>query len=627
MENKVVVVKAKNSAEALELAAKELSVASDKIDVKMTKPEKKFLGRVIDKAQYTCSIKEEPEEEKEEEVTVEADFSYEKQLENVKKELESEKSGAEINFVYTDEGVFMNVKYGDEENRSLTFDMVNSKIERKMLRDVNTEAVRAIVREKRTTGRIAEPQEEYKIDEDIETRVSLDRMIGFITFVPCDGGEMLKYEDLKNKVRELGIITGIDDEKLKAAFEEKEYGKEYRIAEGTPAVNGVDGKVTITINFEGEGKPEAVEDGYVDYYSLGKFISVKQGDVLATYVKPTKGKDGRTVTGDFLRSTNGKGIRLPLGRNVMLSQTGTEIVAKVDGVVEYKNGSLNVDEVLIINGDVDLSTGNVQFDKNIRIRGSVRPRMEVKAGGSIEVDGIVDSATLEAGDIIHIHGGVQGGGRGKLTAGGEIKAQYIENAIVYAEGDINSGSIVNSNVECAGFVSVKGQKASIIGGTVKSMYGIDCQNSGSGSNIETNLEVGVLPKLKTKAQQLEKEVAALSKETRDLKKVENLKDSTLNLKQKIIKSKMLAEYKEKYAILNDKVDELDEIRSMMSENKESYISVAEVANVGTNITINSAQLRLDSKCMATTFVIEDGEITYTRYTPRKREKREKKEKK
>lgn len=623
MEKNVVVVKAKNSAEALELAAKELAVSTDKIEVKLTKAEKKFLGKVVEKAQYTCKVKEE-ESVSEEEVMLETDFSYEKKLEDVEKELSADADDTNISFVYTEEGVFMNVRYSSDEAKPITFDMVKRKIERKNLRDVNMDVVRMIVREKKTTGRIAEPQDEFKIDEGIEIRTSLDKMIGFVMFVPADGGEMLKYEELKSKIKELGITTGIDDEKLKAAFEEKKYGKEYRIAEGIPVVNGVDGKVTIVLDFEGEGKPEAVEDGYVDYYSLGKFISVKQGDVLAIYDKPTKGKDGRSVTGDFLRSTNGKGVKLPLGRNVMLSSTGTEIVAKVDGVVEYKNGSLNVDEVLIINGDVDLSTGNVQFDKNIKIRGSVRPRMEVKAGGSIEVDGIVDSATLEAGGKIHIHGGVQGGGRGKLTAGDEIKAQYIENAIVYADGDINSGSIVNSKVECAGFVSVKGQKASIIGGTVKSMYGIDCQNSGSGSNIETNLEVGVLPKLKSRAQALEKEVASLSKETRELKKVENLKDSTLNLKQKVIKSKMLAEYKEKYAILNQKVDELDTIRSMMSENKESYISVADIANVGTNITINSAQIRLDSKCMATTFKIEDGEIVYARYTPRKREKKDKK---
>lgn len=626
MENKII-IKAKDDAEALLLASKEFSKEAENIEIKLIKPAKKFLGNVIDKAEYECSIKQTESEAGVEKAVpensiIDTDYSYDKRVENAKKEIEKASSDGEVSFIYTEDGVFINIKYSTGEGKPVTLEMVNKRIEFKKIRDVSVEAIKTILAERKTGGRIAEPQNEYQVDESISARFSLDKMIGYITFLPPDGGKKLEYDEFKKEVKKVGIVTGIDEEKLKEAFEEREYGKEYRVADGIPAIDGKDGKVTIKIDFKGEGKPEETEDGYVDYYSLGKFISVKEGEVLATYQKPTKGKSGRNVVGDFLKAKDGKGIRLPLGRNVMLAETGTEIVSKVEGVVEYVNGALNVDEVLVINGDVDLSTGNIEFNKNIKIRGSVRPRMLVKAGGSIEVDGIVDSANLEAGGKINIRGGVQGGGKGTITAGEEITAQYIENAIVYSDGDIISGSIVNSRVECAGYIDVKGQRASIIGGSVKSMFGINCQNAGSNSNIETNLEVGVLPKLKSRVQQLEKEVALLSKETRELKKVENLDDSALNTKQKIIKQKMLAEYQEKYAILNEKADELDSIRGMMSVNKESYISVADVANIGTNITINAVQLRLDSRCMNTTFKIVDGEIAYTVYTPPK--KREKK---
>lgn len=629
MKNKIV-IKAKDDAEALRLASKEFSEETENIEIQLIKPAKKLFGRIIDKAQYECRIKQtEPESVKSEteqavpkESIVDTDYSYDKRVEAAIKEVENTSMDGEVSFVYTDNGVFMNIKYSVGEGKPVTLEMVNKRIEFKKIRDVNNEAVRSILAEGKTGGRIAEPQEEYAVDEGIYIRISLDKMRGYITFEQADGGKQLEYDELKTEMRKGGLTNGIIEEKLNEAFKERIYGKEYTVAEGTPAIDGEDGKVTILIDFKGGGKPEEIDEGYVDYYSLGKFISVKQGDVLATYKKPTKGKPGRSVTGDFLKCRDGKGVRLPLGRNVMLAENGTDIVSKVEGVVEYVNGALNVDEVLIINGDVDLSTGNIEFKKNIKIHGSVRPRMLVKAGGSIEVDGIVDSANLEAKGKINIRGGVQGGGKGTITAGEEITAQYIENAIVYSDGDIISGSIVNSKVECAGYIDVRGQRASIIGGSVKSMLGINCQNAGSNSHIETNLEVGVLPKLKSKVQALEKEVAALSKETRELRKVEHLKDEGLNAKQKLIKLKMLNEYETKHAILNQKSDELESLRGMMSVNKDSYISVADVANVGTNITINAIQLRLDSRCMNTTFRIVDGDIAYTMYTPPK--KREKK---
>lgn len=68
-------------------------------------------------------------------------------------------------------------------------------------------------------------------------------------------------------------------------------------------------------------------------------------------------------------------------------------------------------------GDVDLRCGNIFFQGDVRIRGSVQEGMEVKATGRVEILGQVASATIEAGGTVVVAGNVLSS---MVVAGGNV---------------------------------------------------------------------------------------------------------------------------------------------------------------------------------------------------------------
>lgn len=62
------------------------------------------------------------------------------------------------------------------------------------------------------------------------------------------------------------------------------------------------------------------------------------------------------------------------------------LIATMDGHLEYSNGAFYVRPVLEIRGDVDYSTGNIDFIGDVQIAGDVRENFSVRATGSITVD-------------------------------------------------------------------------------------------------------------------------------------------------------------------------------------------------------------------------------------------------
>jgi len=80
---------------------------------------------------------------------------------------------------------------------------------------------------------------------------------------------------------------------------------------------------------------------------------------------------------------------LPRGKNVLLAEDGLSLLAGIDGRVEIIDGKIHIYAVYEVSGNVDNSTGNIDFVGNVIIHGNVLTGFEVKSGGYIEVSGRV----------------------------------------------------------------------------------------------------------------------------------------------------------------------------------------------------------------------------------------------
>lgn len=364
---------------------------------------------------------------------------------------------------------------------------------------------------------------------DIMVHISDDNMSASVRLGRCEEG--YTYEEIMNELSLNGIRAGIDEKKIRNMIAEKIYNRQVEVASGKPVVTGNDGYYEFFFDTDklNNNRPAVREDGSIDYFNQKKFEMVNEGDLLARYHEPTKGGFGFDVCGKLLVPKPGKPMPRLHGKGFKTSEDGSEIYAAISGKVEYFNYDLNVVNVYMVDGNLDMSVGNIDFNGDVNITGGIRSGVTVHAMGSIFVGGFIEDATLIAGKDIVLKDGVNTKNSGKIQADGNISGRFFENTEVFAKGDLQCDYILNCKVFTYGKVFVEGSRGSIMGGEVTAVMGICTASCGHASNVKTSLRVG-------STKEIRKEYAELIMQLKDvntqvetfeqaLKKYETIKQS------------------------------------------------------------------------------------------------------
>ncbi len=329
------------------------------------------------------------------------------------------------------------------------------------------------------------------LDGQVLVFLSEDKLRAWILLLPpLDGGSALSREQISAALEEQRVSVGIDEGLLSALLEGERCFQLALAAAGTPPGEGKDGWIEEVIPSTA-GHPHVNQtDGSVDYKNLNWIIPVKENDILCRIHLPEDGAEGKTVTGETLKGKNGARAMIPEGVNTQLDKENLTLISKTEGQVFYENGRYRVKEMLSIEGDVDLSTGNLQVTGSIHIRGNVREGFTVQASGDINVEGMAEGAVLIAGGSIFVKNGMSGNARGRMEAGGDIKCQYLENCTATALGNVYASSIINSNVSSEGEVQATSGHGAIVGGSVTALSLIRAKIIGNKTGRNTVLTLG-----------------------------------------------------------------------------------------------------------------------------------------
>lgn len=122
-------------------------------------------------------------------------------------------------------------------------------------------------------------------------------------------------------------------------------------------------------------------------------------------------------------------------------------------MVSLVEGKVFVSDVYEVE-NVDLSTGNIDFEGSVQVNGNVSSNFVIRAGSNVIISGVVEGAYIEAGGNIIIARGMNGMAKGTLKAGGNIVAKFLENATASAGGYVSTESILHSNVIAATEIQV-----------------------------------------------------------------------------------------------------------------------------------------------------------------------------
>ena len=431
-------------------------------------------------------------------------------------------------------------------------------------------------------------------DEFIYIEIKEERMCACARFyAPVGKGNLLTKEDIISALVKAGVKYGVVDAEINSFLANRHYCTNYILAKATPAVQGHDAVITYHFNTDLTLKPKRNDDGSVDFHKLDIISHCNKGDLLATLTPIDLGKPGIDVCGNIIKPLKVNNRVLRHGKNIRLSSDGLQMFSEVDGHVSLTDGRVFVSDTYEISADVDASTGDINYDGNVVVRGNVITGFQVRAKGDIEVNGVVEGAYIEAGGQIVLKRGMQGMNKGVLKAKGNVITKFLENAEVIAGGYVTTESILHSKVSAKGDIIVGGRRGFVTGGEIRSGSMISVKTAGSPMGTTTLLEVGIDPKIIEEFRELEKKLNSMVADK------ERLAQALAVFRKKLAMGAQIPAEKQEYLkqvtqnniMLETQIKEskkrYEELRIELENTSTGMIKVSDIVYPGTKLVISN----------------------------------------
>ncbi len=455
-----------------------------------------------------------------------------------------------------------------------------------------------------------------KSDSSIDVYLDSDNQKAYIVVTrPSENGKRCSLEEALNALKGKNIVFGIDEKQVQEAVKENNWERKILVAQGITPIDGKDAVLEYVFQSKTNILPKIDEAGKVDFHNLGLVNNVRKGDLLVRKIPSQIGTPGADVMGHTIPAKAPKDINLPRGKNTVSDAEGINLYAAIDGHINLVNNKIDINPVFNVTGDVDYSSGNIDFIGSVVIRGNVTTGFSVNSGGDIEIQGSVEGADVSAHGSIIVKGGITGKMKGKVKAGVNVVARFIENAVVEAGCNILAKeAIIQSQIKAGYSVKVTDNKAIIVGGLIQAAKEVESKVLGSQLATQTTVEVGVNPYIKEEYHKLTKEQTAKIKEFQNIShnlQVYNksgIAVENLNEKKKEILIKLL----DHYTVLRNELQEIEgrigHLEKEMQRYQNAEVQVLDVAYPGVRITIGDQIYVVNDPVKYTRFMLEGGEI-------------------
>ncbi|HOT76324.1 MAG TPA: FapA family protein [Candidatus Wallbacteria bacterium] len=336
----------------------------------------------------------------------------------------------------------------------------------------------------------------FKLQRDCNIRIIIDKSkmtASAICDPPFNGGEEISVAKLQMALSANNVKVPPDYEAINKMVNSKMYNEPVVVASGKPPIAGEDGY--IKWYFETESKKIEIEiddQGNVDYHKILKINTVNANEMIGEKIDPVSGVDGFNVFNEPIKAKAPKTAKMVKGKNVEITADGYFFQSLISGQLIIKNEVPSVMPLFEVKGDVDYSTGNIEFNGSVIVHGTVLDGFSVKSEGNIEIKKTVNAAILEAKGNVILAGGFIGKESGSIKAGGKIGAKFIQGGVIYSDDEvIVENNIMHSNVTSGRQVVVKGKKAAIVGGRIFASEYVEAQTIGAPAGTKTQIDVGV----------------------------------------------------------------------------------------------------------------------------------------
>lgn len=425
-----------------------------------------------------------------------------------------------------------------------------------------------------------------------------------LVYPPVGEGKELDRDMLRQALENAKVTYGLDQRLLDALPDDQNrYFQLFLVARGVPAVHGKDGGIVDM--FSRQIRREIVVDEFdqVDYASLNLVQNIEQGDTICRIIPSLAGTPGTNVLGAPIAARDGKPAQPPKGLNTELSEDGSKLISLASGHVEFYNRAFHVKLVLEVPGNVDYSTGNIDFIGDVHIKGDVTNGFIVRAAGNVVVDGMVETASVEAGGDVIVAKGAVGNGHTVISAQRGVFAKYLENCRVRAREALQADCIINCNVYCNGTVQARSGRGTILGGTIRASYEVSASVVGSRGERATAIYLGGIPCETFERDGLLDEIYALKEQ---YARTEHQPDSPAKISR-------MSSLRMKISAAQTKLDQSDQDMARIDETAaleehDNRRLRGGIVYPGVTLTIGDVTLPVHYETRQCVFALVDGEI-------------------
>ena len=255
----------------------------------------------------------------------------------------------------------------------------------------------------------------------------------------------------------------------------------------------VDGRLEWARDFFAEGWAVDPDTGNIDFWEKVERRAVEKDELLARLYPPVPGEPGLSVYNNKIPVDKPLKVRLGSAKSVRQVEHEDGVIeyyADCNGRVRYADGTVAVDDVYVIKGDVSLETGNITHTGTLMVEGDIQMGAKVHADGDIIVKGMLEPCDVYCGGSLTVSGGIVGDEEHLIEVGGEVQAKYIGEARMRVLGNVTvANEISHGNISCRGCVQVP--RGRIAGGRTVARKGIRISEAGASGSADTVLIAGV----------------------------------------------------------------------------------------------------------------------------------------
>jgi hypothetical protein len=375
-----------------------------------------------------------------------------------------------------------------------------------------------------------------QICDGLLLQVTCDHMSAFLTKI-CDMDSDIPAVVIRTALSEKGIVYGLASDEHLEDFSKSSIADSilFRVARGLLPSLGKDTGIEFFFN-TGYLKSSGMDDsGNIDVKRNSPRLLVEKGTVLAEKIAGTTPQPGKDVFGNAISALSTTNDPFRAGEGAVLSEDGQKVLALIRGTPKMTlAGSISVYELSDINGDIDNNTGTSQCDGSLRVSGSIKSGARV-CGVDIWAQD-VDNCIVEANGDVNIAHGIN---NARVYARGNVHAQSISNSEIVCMGDVLvKKKIVDSKIDCAGTCSII--TGELVSSRVAAKMGLMAGSIGSETAGPCKIRVGhdafaarelernragtkriekIIQKLNNKKNTISRQAAGLKKQMSELERV------------------------------------------------------------------------------------------------------------